>query len=413
MYSDNQLDALEAIRLCNPDKAIQYFAADLQERGNNAFSLRGMAHCLATKNEYEQAERSIRFCSQLFPNDPDTWMIYGNIISQLGDNTKAIEYTERSLELMPQQFGAMWNLSMFLMKSSFWEDGWNLYETGLIGGQRKRRCIQAPLEPGQEPRGTVFIWGEQGAGDTFMFFRYVKLFRERYPNVKILLEVGYDQLPLFTDCSYVDQVYARPTSLGLPYTFDCNIALMSLPRFLGLYDPQPMSRYIEQDAGIVEWAGSAIPFAKDKPNVGLVWKGSKMHTNDINRSMPWETIKQLICPEAQFFTLQDNEKIEDDGSFINLNGDMLSWSTTYATLEHLDIVIAVDTAIAHLFAQMGKKTLILHPKCVEWRWSGNWYHDVTHIKQTVRRDWTSVIEEAKAWLKTTLPGLSRQTLTHN
>jgi len=278
MYSNLQLDALDFMKARNWADAAVKFTEDLQIQGNNCFSLKNLATCQAELNETEEAYDIIRFCTQLFPFDADSWIIYSSIISQLGDNDAAIEACRVALENAPEAVNARWNYSMFLMKGGRWKAGWDNYEWGFIGGHRKPRTMQPPLQPGiSAPGKTCLIWGEQGAGDIIMFFRYIEKFREIFPETEVIFETRWDLIPLFSKLPY--KVYARPDNGSLPYEFDCNISLLSLPRYLALYEPQVEVGYIPTDGKLVDVVKTMIPFDKTKPKIGLFWQGSPGHSN--------------------------------------------------------------------------------------------------------------------------------------
>lgn len=410
MYNDLQLDALEAVRKKQYEKAKELYRQDLSENGNNVLSLRGLAYCEAELNNYDAADEILRFAAIMFPEDPDTFMMLGSIVSQLGDNDAAIKYTERANDLAVMSHAAMWNLGMFYMKAGRWREGWDLYEWGFTAGHRKPRTRQPALTPETDivPGATVLLWGEQGTGDHLMFCRYIEDFAKKHPDVKIIYETRWDLAPMFMNYPHA-QVYVKPENSSLPYDFDYHCSIASLPWVLGYGAPEPRKDYLKLDDAVMNYVSENIPFPKDKIKVGLCWMGSKFHPNDRNRSMTWDHISQLMRDDMTFYTLQPGETIPEIEGLINLNGDLGSWAITAAVLKNLDVLVTVDSAIAHMAGIMGVKTLVLHPKCVEWRWSGNWYFDMTHIAQKVRCDWSSVIEEAKEWLQTIQTGPLVQT----
>lgn len=409
MYTNKQVDGFQAMSRREWGKGLECFKEDLAEQGNNVVSLRSMATCTAEMNESEEAYATINFCTQLYPYDADSWMIKGSVASQLSDVQGALDFTNKSLELAPDAPNSLWNKSMFLMKLGYWKEGWALYDWGFVFGHRRGRTLLPMLEKGTPIKDgeTVLIWGEQGAGDIIMFLRYVEDFKNRYPNCKLLLEIRWDLIPLLTDYPHAT-VFCRQDNGSMPYAFDHHISMASLPNYLDMPIPEPRYGYLPKDTRLTEYVKQHIPFSNEKPRVALAWRGSPGHSNDANRSMTYELMQELITDDAQFITLQVGEEIKDD-RVLNLNGDINSWAVTAAVLEEIDLVVCVDTSIAHLAGALGKKVLILHPKCMEWRWSGTWYPDVTHIAQTIRRDWTSIIKDAKEWLKITLPGLTRAT----
>lgn len=414
MYSDHQIDGVNAMANKQYALAIEHFGADLRQAGNNLFSLRNTAICLAEQGIMEEAYSTIRFCNQLFPIDPDTLCVMASIVSQLfNDNAKALQLTEQALNLMPHAPNAMWNMAHYLLKAGQWSVGWQFYKAGYVNGFRKMRCLKPALTDitFTDPTDTILVWCEQGVGDFLMMLRYVRILRERRPLATIILEGRWDILPLITDLGYVDRVYSQPDNKGLPYEFDHHCSIMDLPTVLGMPTPYASDAYMTADPNIIAAIKHHVPLATDKPNIGLFWAGNPVHSNDKNRSMSWDTMKNIITDDFQFLTLQPGMEIEDVDGVLNLNGDITSWAITAGILANLDLLVTVDSGIGHLAGAMGIPTLMLHAYSQEWRWSGDWYKDMHHLRQTKRGDWHSVIEEAKLWLKTTPLGPSKQTLT--
>lgn len=413
MYSDYQIDGYDLMGRKAFQEAMECFKKDLAQHGNNVMSLRGMAICLFELNEKPHALNTIRFAHQLFPYDADTMVIRASMESHFGAIELPIELSRRALAIAPLSPNGMWNLAHYLMKGKQWEEGWKLYEWGVVGGQRKMRTLAPQMTSTTKVSEgeTILITTEQGVGDTLMMLRYIPVLKKRYPQAKLILETRWDILPLITEWGVVDHIYAQPDNRSIPVQFDHYISIMSLPWLLELYEPYP-EQYIEADPNIVAHC-EAIPFSKTKARIGLYWQGNPNHSNDRNRSMPWEVINKVVTPDHQFFTLQPGMELEDMPHVVNLNGDITSWAITSGILAHLDVLVTVDSAIAHLAGAMGLTTCILHPVSWEWRWAGDWYPNVVHFTQKTNGDWLPVIEEVKEWLKTTKRGQPRPISTND
>jgi hypothetical protein len=146
------------------------------------------------------------------------------------------------------------------------------------------------------------------------------------------------------------------------------------------------------------------------PRVGLVWAGNPNHNNDRNRSIPLETLLPLLKVEAQFISLQkdvrsaDQAVLREHTEILDLGSELGSFAETAAVIENLDLLISVDTSVAHLAGALGRPVWILLPYVPDWRWQlmrtdSPWYPTARLFRQSETRDWRSVVDQASAALK--------------
>jgi len=242
---------------------------------------------------------------------------------------------------------------------------------------------------------TILLHSEQGIGDTIQFVRYAKAVAGRggrrilecQPGLKKLLE----GVPEF------DAVYGEGEDLP---EFDVHAPLLSLPHIFGTTMETIPSDipYIQgpENSEISEKISSRANHLK----VGLVWAGNPGHTNDRNRSIPLASFEPIFDLKGiQFYSLQVGEGRKQIGHFhyqdkiIDLNPD---FSATASAIDQLDLVISVDTSIAHLSGAMGRPTWTLLPFVPDWRWLMNrddtpWYPGMRLFRQPEIGDWESVI----------------------
>ena len=279
--------------------------------------------------------------------------------------------------------------------------GWKEYEwrwkTGAFA--RHRRQPQAPLWLGDAPVSgkTILLHAEQGFGDTLQFVRYAPLLAGR--GAKVICEVQPELQPLLSQLEGVSIV-----GCGAPLpVFDLHCPLLSLPLAFGTR-PETIPAAIPYLAAAEErriyWQERLPP---TRPRAGFVWSGQPSHKNDINRSIPLARLAGLFeHPPLQCVSLQselrpaDHEVLAGLPNLVHLAGGFRDFADTAAVISLLDIVISVDTAVAHLAGALGKPTIILLPYAADFRWMRNrddspWYSTAKLFRQPAFGDWDSVI----------------------
>ena len=254
---------------------------------------------------------------------------------------------------------------------------------------------------------TILLHAEQGLGDTLQFIRYVKMIREKGAARVVVLcpsQLG----TLLAGQVGIDEVATDPASLP---GFDVHCPLLSVPRVVGtMLETVPRSGpYIVADPVLkAHWHRRLAALAPAR-NVGIVWAGSAGHVNDRNRSMRLADFAPLAMEGCRFFSLQKGEpsaqaRVPLPGlALVDWTDELGDLSQTAALIANLDLVISVDTAVAHLAGAMGKGVCVLLPHAPDWRWmwgreDSPWYPTMRLIRQPVRRDWGSVIQRVRGML---------------
>jgi tetratricopeptide (TPR) repeat protein len=280
--------------------------------------------------------------------------------------------------------------------------GWRGYEArwavGFLAAQR--RSFTAPLWLGQDSLAgkTILLHAEQGLGDTIQFVRYAPHVARR--GAKIILEVQRELVPLLSSLSDVAAVIARGEPLP---AFDAHCPLLSLPLAFAT-EPATIPADIPYLAAPAERIGfwrNRLP--KTRPVIGLVWSGGRSHDNDLNRSIELATLAPLLdLPDLAFVSLQHDVRESDVPALRGLpNLSVLEpgfrdFADTAAAVSLLDAVVAVDTAVAHLAAAMGKPLLLLLPFAADFRWlrertDSPWYPTARLYRQPRFGDWPSAV----------------------
>jgi tetratricopeptide (TPR) repeat protein len=335
----------------------------------------------------------------------------GSLLSGLARPGEALASFDAAIALNPDAADAHVNRGFTLLLTGRFAEGWREHEW------RKRQRPQdnafhrgAPWSGDEPLEGRrLFVYAEQGLGDTIQFSRYLPLLEARGAAVTLAA-----QRPL---ASLLRQLSPSLKVLGpgeRAPSFDYHCSLMSLPLAFGttLESIPAGPAYLRADpdrrARFAERLGTA-----DRPRVGLVWSGSPTHDNDLNRSIAFDQISPLLTADAEWISLHqeirptDLEAVHAGGRVAFLGDQLKDFSDTAALLDLMDLVITVDTSVAHLAGAMGKPVWILLPFAPDWRWlldrdDSPWHPSARLFRQRRRSDWPQVIAEIRRELSNVL-----------
>jgi tetratricopeptide (TPR) repeat protein len=350
---------------------------------------------------------------------PDYYLAYLNksvILYELKQKTKAAANYQQILASHPESIDALWNLGILKLSEGDFAEGWKLSEARLRPqAQFNNQRFQKPYWDGTQSIAgkTLLIVWEQGFGDTIQFCRYALLAKNA--GAKIVFSV---QNPLRRLISTLDDEIEVIGEDELPAHYDYYCFLMSLPCiFKTSVDtiPYPAKYLRTEPAGISRW--SAKIAERPSLKVGLVWAGGERgnitcaRRNDANRSLPLTRYIPLLELEgATFISLQKGPPAAQVQA-VQATHEILDWTECFtdfadtgALIEHLDLVITVDTSVAHLAAALGKTVWVLVPWVSCWRWlerrtDSPWYASVTLFRQTERGNWDPVIDAVRQALR--------------
>ncbi|USX29274.1 tetratricopeptide repeat protein [Oxalobacteraceae bacterium OTU3CINTB1] len=358
--------------------------------------------------DYESARIAFEKLTKLAPSNPRAYINLGSILQKLGLDDLAMENYDRALAVAPNSPLGNWNRALMLLARGDYERGWAAYEwrwkTPELPLYKHKRHFLKPQWSGREPlQGkTILLHAEQGFGDSLQFCRYAALAKQR--GARVVLEVPKTLVPLMGTLAGVDQIVAAGSSLP---AFDFHIPLMSLPfAFKTRVDTIPSApSYLSSDAAKREqW--NAVLGPKTKLRVGLVWSGSATHGNDHNRTLPLSVLAKALSDRYEFICLQKEIRADDQPLLATLpvrqvSELLLDFGDTAALCDVMDVVITVDTSVAHLAGALGKRVWILLPTPFEWRWlqegaTSPWYPTATLYRQERIGAWEPVIAAVAA-----------------
>jgi hypothetical protein len=360
-----------------------------------------------------QPERALQCYALAFVNDPDSaaaFNNYGNVMRECGFPERAVPFLQHAINLDPKNITAKFNLAVTYLLQGNYTQGWPAYETRwayehLAGTEPK---YSQPRWTGQDLKNkTILVVGEQGHGDCIQFSRF--LFNLHVAGAKIKLQVTDGLIPMFTSSAILEQTGGYDSDMG---EFDYWVPIMSIPGVLGVTLenlPRPQN-YLTADSELSKQWLQKLGH-KNKMRVGFSWSGRRDSWLNQHKGMPFETMLQMIKdnPQHEWINLQVDCSAEEDKQLADAGvttypGSISSFADTAALMMHLDVVVSVDTAIAHLAGALGRPTwIMLNQFATDWRWLLNrddspWYSQARLFRQPTRGDWASVTKKVGQFL---------------
>jgi hypothetical protein len=386
---------------CETDAAIYAYERAIEMRPDLAEAFNNLAIALRDKGQFEEALRNCRQALSLKPDYADAQSNLGVVLCDLEQADEAIAACRRAVEMQPRRGVVQCNLAMILLKLGHYEEGWARYEWRYLADPRyPARKLPQPRWDGGELNGkTILVHAEQGFGDTIQFARYVPLVAECGPNV--ILECQPELVRLFASLPNIQQIVTAGEQLP---AFDVHCPMMSLPLALSqTLKTIPAGPYLRPEENLAQhWRQRLADDRKRK--IGLVWAGKPSHTDDRNRSMRLKDLAPLAHADASFYSLQKGpaaRQIDESPQGMKLmdfTPEFTDYADTAAFVANLDLVISVDTSVAHLAGALGKPAWVLLPRVPDWRWmiqrgDTPWYPTMRLIRQERWRDWRGVVEQ--------------------
>jgi tetratricopeptide (TPR) repeat protein len=435
-------------------EAVLHFTLCDELKPNHAPILRSRGRALGSLGQFNEALADNIRAHELDPTDAANCSNIAGLLQSLHRDEEVPPWLDKALSLQPDQVDALRNKAVWLRDHHRFDEAfaiyqrlkvldpgnarteWNLSHLHLLTGDleagwaaRESRwkvpgLTLARFEPsqpiwlGQESIDgkTVVIHFDEGLGDTIQFARYVPLVAARGARVILVAPAALcsllSALPGVSEC--------LPTSNGKLPAFDMYCPISSLPLAFGTRletIPSAIS-YLPSSAQTRVQAWEDRLGSHDRLRVGLVWSGNPEHKNDRNRSLPLRELSPLLDLEATFVSLQKELRPDDrttllqNAEIVDLTGHLTDFVETAALISCLDLVITVDTSVAHLSGALGCPTWILLPYTPDYRWlldrdDSPWYPTVRLFRQTEARLYTQVLERVRAALSARIAGFAR------
>jgi len=362
--------------------------------------------------EDNDPETALQYYAQALTQDRNSasaFNNYGNVLRECGDPQGGIPFLLRSITLAPEHPTARFNLAVALLLSGDYAQGFKAYESRWnyehLAGTLPN--WPQPRWTGQDLQGkTVYIMGEQGHGDNIQFVRFVGDVADR--GAKVVLAVNQSLRPLFQGPS-IPHIVCDGEALP---EFDYWIPIMSIPGVIGttLENLAQVQYYLTADKTLErQWQQRLGP--KKRLRVGFCWSGRRDTWINRHKGMPFDTMLTLIKknPNYEWVNLQCDCTNEEEAALVAAGvtaypNSIQSFADSAALIMHMDVVLSVDTAVAHLAGALGRPVwVMLSHFALDWRWLLNrddspWYTTARLFRQPAMGDWHSVTEKIHKFL---------------
>ena len=391
--------------ILNYDKALEF------ERGITAkallYSNKGSAYWDMFENDKALVNLNKALTLHKYP---ETYMTLGHIYRYNGELDKAIEKYRQAVEITPDHADSHLSLGMTLLKAGQLEEGWKEYEWRWKSDQLPPRSFKYPHWKGEPLNNkSILVYEEQGLGDILQFCRYVRVLATKYPTAKIIVEGkpvvqrllmtlqgAHKVINIGEDIPQVDYVIPMVSLAGILTPTKADI-------------PASTNEFVIAQQDVIRWKRNFDKANIPGKRIGLCWAGMSRTTQphaaavDALRSMELASMAPLAAvPGIFWISLQkgppaDQIKTPPRGMTIgDFTDEMHDFYETCAAISNLDLVITVDTAVAHAAASIGKPTWMFSRWDGCWRWFGDglrnpWYPSMLQFAQHKPRDWKDVV----------------------
>jgi tetratricopeptide (TPR) repeat protein len=346
------------------------------------------------------------------PTFTSTLHNFGLTLKKLGYVEHAIAIYKKAILQRPDYALAHFSLGLAYLSLGDFDHGWLEYEWRWAAYNEKQKEFSVPRWDGSSLRNKrIYVYAEQGFGDTFQFIRYLPLLKEQGAHV-----IFHTPVPLYQIlalCPYIDTLVTFKDPLP---AFDYHISLLSLPLVFNTRVDTIPNRipYLYADEELIkEWNKKLVNTNSDKCKIGICWQGNANYATTFLRqivaakSCHVEHFKTLLSiPDICLYSLQKIHGVDqitscDTNFFIHTFDDTFDvthgrFMDTAAVIKNLDLVISIDTSIAHFAAALGTPTWIILSEPADWRWmqlrtDSPWYPNVRLFRQSKRGDWSGVM----------------------
>ncbi len=395
-------------------EAVAQYREALRLKPDHAGAYNNLGNALQEQGQLAEAVAQYQEAIRVKPDFADAHNNLGNALQEQGQLAEAVAQYREALRLKPDHAEAHFSLGVTWLLAGDLEKGWPEYEWRwqLKLFSRFKNRFSQPLWDGSPLEGrAILLHAEQGMGDTIQFVRYAPLVKSKGGTV--IMECQKPLLQLLTGCAGIDRLVAQDADLPV---FDVHAPLPSLPRIFGTKLASIPARipYLFADPDLVEhWHRELIPIRAFK--IGITWQGMPAYKRDRQRSYKLAVFAPLARLEGvRLFSLQvgpGSEQLADNAdqfSITDLGSRLETFADTAAVLKNLDLVITVDTAVAHCAGALGVPVWVALPFAPDWRWlldrdDSPWYPCMRLFRQKRWGDWDEVLQRITEEVQKLLP----------
>lgn len=410
---NNLADSLMKLRHYDEAVAVATRACSLAPTDHSVFNNLGSS--LFELGRFEEAAVALRRSLELKSNNPTALCNLGSVLRDMGQMEEAVRLLRQAVELSPNEAIARKNLGMALLQQGEYREGWPYYGARWVADGRAPRNYDKPQWQG-EPLGgrTLLLYSEQGLGDAIQFARFVPTLAEA--GARIVLEMHPQLIALMRSLKGAAEIFPLWSE---PPAFDVFLPLMDVPAALGMTVdtiPCPIP-YLAADPRRAEMWRERL--GDDGFKVGIVWQGYNDSFRKRARTAPLAAFAPLAEIEGvRLIGLQKSGdtdadpaagriKVETFGSDFDAGPN--AFIDTAAVIANLDLVVTIDTSVAHLAGAMGRPVWIALPRVPDWRFGleGSdcpWYPTARLFRQRVAGEWGTVFADIAAELKALMAG---------
>lgn len=351
---------------------------------------------------YDQFEldKAINFNKVAISNNPECAESYnnlGNCYLDLNDTENALKYYNEAVRLSSGHDRYRYNLARAYFTSGDTDKGWDYFKYRNVIFGRKNLSVPHIVDFNRDITDkTVFVYYEAGFGDVVQFARYVNVLKNKCK--KVIFQVQDALVPLFRHSFKGVEIIGEKDVVG---EYDIHTNVMSLPFVLDDEKIPFADGYLDCCKDKQAYFKEKY-FNTDKKKIGIVWHSKNHHVRDMIKSIPHvDEFKQLLAiDEFKFYSFQVGRGVEqlNGTDIVDLSQEFKSFDDTAAALKCLDLLISVDTAVAHLAGALGVPVWLLLSFSSNWRWfldrqDSPYYSDMKLFRQPVQGDWESVIKD--------------------
>jgi tetratricopeptide (TPR) repeat protein len=390
------------------DEAIDCFRQILAREPDNSEAHNNLGNAQREAGRLDEAVSSYRNALAIKPDNPEAPNNLGIALHNQGRLDEALVEYRTALAAAPDNADFHWNLALAHLQRGDFSIGWREYEWRVHTRHYVRRTFSKPAWKGDAlNEQTILLYAEQGNGDTIQFARYARLVKDM-GAARVVVECQAGLARLLQDMSGIDSVVTAGEAL--PF-FDCHASLLSLPfLFETVLETIPATvPYLQPNLSLAEaWR---TQLKAQGPNIGLVWRGSAEHKNDRWRSIAPASLAEIcVGSNVNWYSLQKDARPDEIkelsryASIQDCGADLHDWADTGALVSGLDLVVTVDTGVAHLAGALGRPVWVLLPFNPDWRWlldrsDSPWYPTMRLFRQPSPGDWEGVFTQVRKALK--------------
>ncbi len=404
----NQLGAIYGI-LKQYAKAEEYFKQAISLKPNFAAPYLNLGIIYNTQTEYVKSAEYFEKALQMDDNNSNVHYNYAIALQENGEINKAIEYYKTAIKFDPNRADAHFNKGLLDLLTGNFTEGWKEYEDwGYLSGDRIKREIKGKLWKGESYIGkTLYVFSDQGFGDAINYFRYLPYIKKL--GGKLIFECPANLYNLFENNNSCFDELTTPEK-GDKFIPDFQIPLTSIPALFHLNNME-----IKTDFPYLKVKETKENYWKNvihnnnNLKIGFLWKGNPYPPINKKRHAKLEDFYPLFeAPDTDWysFLFEDDTELKNCvyKNVFDFTKEIKDFEDTAAILNNLDMVVTIDSGLAHLAGALNKNVLLLVPFVPDWRWGLKtdktvWYPSIKIFRQNSSKTWFNVINEINRYLR--------------